>query len=229
MTESATPSSANGRDPDSLSGFVRLLAHELGNPVASIRMSAEMLSGGAPEELHGQLYEILLSESGRLQKLIESAVYYTSMPVSEPHSIDLQPLLETIIERNSGGMEVHLTIAPDCQQISLDAALISRAVGELLRNASDAGASQVNIDVRCDRNDALLTVHDDGEGVSNDKISAIFQPFHTTREGQLGLGLSIARRIVQRHDGAITIAPGESGGTDVAIRLPLAGVPTKSV
>jgi signal transduction histidine kinase len=217
--------SANGSgSQESLGSFVRLLAHELGNPLATIRMSAEMLAGGAPKELHEQLIEILLNESGRLESLIESAVYYTSMAHGETQELDLHSLLDAAIHNADLQVPTDLRIDDDAAGLQGDPAQITRVVREVLYNAAEAGASQVAIHAQREGGDMLLTVRDDGEGLSNVRISAIFEPFFTTREGQLGLGLSIARRILQQHDGSISVTAAEPQGTVVSIRLPFAVV-----
>jgi signal transduction histidine kinase len=225
MTEIHMPDSVpvNGSSShESLGSFVRLLAHELGNPLATIRMSAEMLAGGAPKELHEQLIEILLSESGRLEALIESAVYFTSMSRGEAQELDLPSLLDSAVQDPEFQVPTELQIESDVVGVHGDPAQIARVVREVLYNAAEAGASQVDINARREGEDILLTVRDDGEGISNVRNSAIFDPFFTTREGQLGLGLSIARRILQQHDGSISVTAAEPQGTLVSIRLPFA-------
>jgi signal transduction histidine kinase len=223
MTETHMPDSVpanSSTSQESLGGFVRLLAHELGNPLATIRMSAEMLAGGAPKELHEQLIEILLSESGRLESLIESAVYYTSMSHGEMQELDLHALLDAAIHNAETQVPTDLRIDADAPGVQGDPAQITRVVREVLYNAAEAGASHVDIHAQREGDYILLTVRDDGEGLSNVRISAIFEPFFTTREGQLGLGLSIARRILQHHDGSISLTAAEPQGTVVSIRLP---------
>jgi two-component system sensor histidine kinase AtoS len=217
MADSTAAPAVNGT---TLGGFMRLLAHELGNPVATIRMSAEMLVGGTPGELQSQLFEIILSESGRLVTLIESAVYYTSIPSTEPLEIDLDSLLHSVVHQAGTSVPVTVENNSGVTRIRGDAPQLSRMLREVLLNTIDAGATWVKVSV-AERGDMVVfSVADDGEGIQQAKWEGVFEPFYTTREGQLGLGLSIARRIAELHGGTVAVAATAPPATVIEIEIP---------
>jgi two-component system, NtrC family, sensor histidine kinase HydH len=210
-------------EPFNIGEFMRLLAHELGNPVASIRMSAEMMVGDLPDDIRGQLSQIVFDEALRLEALIESAVFYTTLQPGTPLQVEVEPLLNSAVQQ----IETEVPIAVEIDErtprtVCGDASQLTRMFREVIANAVESGATEVK--VRAAENDleSIFTVEDNGEGIPRDKLSVIFIPFYTSRDGQLGLGLCIARKIAELNNGSITVAPAESGGTIVTLSLPSA-------
>jgi signal transduction histidine kinase len=206
--------------PIPLTSFMRHLAHELGNPVASIRMSAEMLLGDYPSEMHGELFQIIMSESQRLESLIENAVYFVSVGTPSPVELEISQIVESALR------QAELTDPPeirmDLKQTVLygDITQISRLFREVLCNAAESGATSVLISSAAEGSDLVVSVGDNGKGIPPEKLANIFSPFFTTREGKLGLGLSIAKRIVELHDGTLEVAPADPAGTAATMRFP---------
>ncbi|MDB5036199.1 MAG: hypothetical protein JWQ98_3440 [Chlorobi bacterium] len=206
--------------PPPLTTFMRHLAHELGNPVASIRMSAEMLLGDYPSEMHPELFQIIMSESQRLESLIENAVYFVSVGAPRPVSLEISQIVDTVMRQAE--LAEPLDIRLDLKQTVIygDIAQISRLFKEILSNAAESGASSVLVSAVVEGDDLILSVRDNGGGIPAEKLPNIFSPFFTTREGKLGLGLSIAKRIVELHDGTLEVAPADPAGTAATMRFP---------
>ncbi|HEY0781068.1 MAG TPA: ATP-binding protein, partial [Thermoanaerobaculia bacterium] len=101
--------------------------------------------------------------------------------------------------------------------------LLSRAVRNLLENALRASLGGGRVVVRLEQNGtrATIAVRDSGPGVPPDLLPRIFDPYFSTHDTGTGLGLPIARRIAEEHGGDITARNRESGGLEVAIRLPV--------
>lgn len=200
--------------------FMRHLAHELGNPVASIRMSAEMLVGDFPPEMHRELFQIILSESQRLESLIESAVYFASINTVNPGETEIAALMDSVIRQNSITVPVQIQNATGLDVLQGDASQLVRLFREIFQNATQAGASRIGVTLQKEEEGIVVTVEDDGTGVAEEKLPLLFNPFYTSRDGQLGLGLNIAQRIVQLHHGTIDIASTSANSVKVTIRLP---------
>lgn len=200
--------------------FMRHLAHELGNPVASIRMSAEMLVGDFPPEMHRELFQIILSESQRLETLIESAVYFASLNTVNRSEIEIAALVDSVVKQHTiaSPVQVHNETGRDVLQG--DASQLVRLFREIFQNATQSGANRIDVTLQKEEDGVVITIDDDGTGVVEEKLPLLFNPFYTSRDGQLGLGLNIAQRIVQLHHGTINITPASQGGMTVTIRLP---------
>lgn len=210
----------SGQHAISLMSFMRHLAHELGNPVASIRMSAEMLLGDFPREMHHELFQIVMSESLRLESLIESAVYFSSIGAPTRHESEIASLVESAMKQGGIAIPINVSPAEGSETIAGDASQLARLLREIFQNAVQAGCSSIALTLRTEQNGVTLTIVDDGDGIPPEKLAQVFNPFYSSRDGQLGLGLNIARRIAELHAGTIDVAAADSGGTSVTIRLP---------
>lgn len=210
---------AQDRSP-TLKSFIRYLAHELGNPVASIRMSAEMLVGDFPPEMHAELFQIILSESQRLESLIESAVYFASITTLNSTELEVAALVDSVVKQNMITQPVQIHNETGSDVLYGDASQLVRLLREIFQNATQAGASRIDVTLQKEGEGVVLTIEDDGTGVVEEKLPLLFNPFYSSRDGRLGLGLNIAQRIVQLHHGSIAITPASSGGITVTIRLP---------
>jgi signal transduction histidine kinase len=204
----------------SLASFMRLLAHELGNPVATIRMSAEMLQSGIPPEMQQQLSSMILEEALHLEELIERALFYASIGIPSPVEVDVAHLLESIaLQFPTAPLSVRSSSGP--LQLVADPGQLSRMLSESISNAIDSGAAAIELRADSDDGGVVFTVADDGEGVERDAAGRLFDAFYTTREGKLGLGLTIARRIAALHGGTAEARPGPASGVEVSYRIPI--------
>ncbi len=203
-----------------LGSFMRHLAHELGNPVASIRMSAEMLIGDFPPEMHQELFQIIMSESIRLESLIERSVYFSAIPAPVPLESELAGLVEAAVKQGEIAIPITLQSASDHPMIHVDPSQFARVFREIFQNAVQAGAETIEVIVRNEGEFIEISIVDDGQGIAEGKLPAVITPFHTSRDGQLGVGLNIVQRIVGLHHGTIKIAAAEPKGAAVTIRFP---------
>jgi two-component system sensor histidine kinase KdpD len=121
---------------------------------------------------------------------------------------------------------VWMNIAENLPIISVDARLIQQALGALLSNAAAHGRSDQAIEVSAARDDSMLVISiaDHGPGLAPGEENKVFEKFYRgprTRPGGLGLGLSIARQLVEAHGGEIVAQNRENGGARFSIRLPV--------
>ncbi len=209
------------REPGvTLRSFMRHLAHELGNPVASIRMSGEMLLGDYPAEMHQELFQIIMSEALRLETLIESAVYFCSIAPPNPQEVELASIIQSALRQGEAPIQLDLQTDLACDTINADPGELTRTLREIFLNAEQAEATTLTVAARPDGDDVVITVTDNGQGVPAAKLPKLLEPFYTMREGHLGLGLCIAKRIVDLHHGTIDIGPAAARGMMVTVRFP---------
>jgi two-component system, OmpR family, sensor histidine kinase KdpD len=121
---------------------------------------------------------------------------------------------------------IQLNIARELPPISVDSRLIEQALGALLSNAAAHGGSGHPIEVSAARDDStlIISVGDRGPGLAPGEENKVFEKFYRgprTRPGGLGLGLSIARQLIEAHDGVIVAQNREDGGARFSIRLPI--------
>jgi two-component system, NtrC family, sensor histidine kinase PilS len=215
------------------------LAHEIRNPLASIRSAVEQMdSDRLQTDDRTMLSRLVLTESDRLSRLLTEFMEFSRVEARRWSSVDLGSLATQVIELVSRHPDRSLETRIDfCQPTSPllvdgDQDLLHRAVFNLVLNAvqhtGPSGQVVVELDAPRDELPASvqldapirLTVRDDGPGVRREDIPFMFDPFFTRRRGGTGLGLALVHRAVEAHRGAILVDSGAEGGASFTIYLP---------
>jgi len=207
------------------------IAHEVRNPLASISGAIQLLKEEKGAEASTQrLMEIVLAESGRLNRLITDFLLYAQPPKLNKKKVDIGALVDNTLEVFSRSpqwtkgitlskiMEPNITIAADPQQIE-------QVLWNLFINAVDAMEGKGILEVRVHKDGkggmVTLAISDTGKGITAKDINKIFDPFFTTKEGGSGLGLSIVHKIVESHGGDIATESRPHHGTTFTLTLPV--------
>ncbi len=235
------------RQHDRLSAVAELsasLAHEIKNPLASIRSSVELLSTDAPRtEDDARLFRLIVRESDRLSKLLTDFLHFSRMELREEVPIALRELIEEVVElcslpsarpRAEIGVEWIGLREP---VVEGDFDLLKQLFQNLFVNAAQAleGQPGGRVTVTVTRDYAAhaerygldaarfveTRVADNGPGIQPQDLARIFNPFFTTRARGTGLGLAIVHRIVNVHGGVIFVESEPGQGTEFRVYLPL--------
>ncbi|MBL8911011.1 MAG: HAMP domain-containing histidine kinase [Archangium sp.] len=219
--------------------FVSLVSHELRTPITSIRMFIETLALGRvkdPAELQ-TIFDLLSKETARLSGMIESVLDWSRIESGKKtyrkEKLAAQALADAAVEAFKAqhiGKELPLkvTVAPELGEVEIDRDAVSGALLNLLQNAWKYSNDDKRIELRVLRDDEFVVfeVEDHGVGIPKREQKRIFDRFYRvdsllTRvtEGS-GLGLSIAQRIVQAHDGWISVDSVAGRGSTFRIHLP---------
>ncbi|RJF91407.1 sensor histidine kinase [Sphingomonas cavernae] len=227
---------------DAIEHFAADVTHELKNPLASLRSAVESLQAVKEPALQAQLLDIVRDDVLRLDRLITDVADASRLDAQlsraafEP--VDLGPMIEHLLksrEQRGTDRDVHIAFARPRKGTAVvpgDASKLVRVVENLLDNAvsfSPAGGL-VRIDATRDGDAILLAVEDEGPGVPSDMRDAIFRRFHSDRPESdgfgrhSGLGLAIAKTIVEGHSGTITVhdRPDSHRGARFVVTLPVA-------
>lgn len=204
------------------------IAHEISTPLGIIAGRAEQLSARvAGDERSAGSVRIILEQIDRIHRIIRGLLGLargdrpTAEPVEPRHLIDGAVAL---VEHRFAKAGVHLLtdIAPALPVVQGDARLLEHALVNLLLNACDACASDGSVLVRArtDKGDLLVSVVDDGPGISD--ADRVLEPFFSTKpRGQgTGIGLPIVQEIVASHRGSLLLEPVRPHGTQATIQLP---------
>lgn len=206
------------------------LAHEIRNPLGTMRMKAENALAAPPEmraaRAAGAL-EVVLSQTQRLETLVSSLLALTQPFLVERRPVDLRAWMDERIQAHAGqGAQLVPTLDPglavDARVALFDPDQMARAVDNLLLNALAHTGADGRIELgarRTARGSLLLWVADDGMGIPADLRDTLFEPFTTSRAGGTGLGLALVREIVQAHGGQVGLA-GAARGTRIEMELP---------
>ena len=209
---------------DSIEAFAADVAHELKNPLTSVRSAVETLPLARSDESRKRLLDIIQHDVRRLDRLIsdisDASRLDAELSREDSEPVDMARLVETVITiqreiTKEGGPSIELTIAraksnTDYMVLGHDSRL-GQVVTNLVDNARSFSPEGGTVRVRLRRlpRDILLTVEDEGPGIRPDQVDRIFERFYTDRpEGEgfgnnSGLGLSISKQIVEAHRGRI--------------------------
>jgi two-component system, NtrC family, sensor histidine kinase PilS len=205
------------------------LAHEIRNPLASMRGSVQVLASELSfSQDQSQLMQIVLRESDRLNRIVSDFLTYARPPKIERTVIELASLLSETISllRNSPELRPDHLITEDYPDkpvlYEADPNQIRQIFWNLARNAIQAmpqgGELSVTLEARSEH-DVTIAFSDTGHGMSREQRERLFEPFNST-SGGTGLGMAIVYQLVRDHHGRVLVESECGKGTRVAIRLP---------
>ncbi len=209
------------------------LAHEIRNPLGSIRGSAQVLMAepGLGEE-QGRLLDIISRESKRLSDTLNRFLYQVRPSGRTKGPVDLRPLVEEVVTllrnapelRSDHAVTFEADVGPHVCLADPDQ--IKQVFWNLTRNALEAmpEGGQLGVALRREGGEVVLSVRDQGRGIGREQRGRMFEPFQTASAVGTGLGLAIVFRIVQDHGGDIEVRSAPREGTQVDVRLPLVAV-----
>jgi two-component system sensor histidine kinase PilS (NtrC family) len=209
------------------------LAHEIRNPLGSISGSAQVLiADGAMSGEQGRLLEIITRESRRLSDTLNQFLFAARPAARQLDPVDLGPVVAEAVTLLRNGPEVKASHRIDFESDAgphlclADPDRILQVFWNLARNGLEAMPDGGLLQVRLSRSgeSLLLTVRDQGHGMSRDEQRRIFEPFRSSRALGTGLGLAIVYQIVREHRGDIAVRSGPEVGTSFEVRLPLVSV-----
>jgi len=220
--------------------FMAMLSHELRNPLAPMRHAIDLLTGGEDEsELRERSRQILDRQIGYLSRLVDDltdiARISSGTPRLELAAVDFGEVVRnTVRDYRSLADEFEVRLDVDLPEqavpVNGDETRLSQVLGNLLDNAFTHTPAGGHVAVRLFTEDqtAVVSVEDEGPGLTSEQLEEIFEPFHQAREpgtgagDGLGLGLTVARRLVELHGGTLSAeSDGAESGSTFRLRLPL--------
>ena len=208
------------------------VAHEVKNPLNSMRLWLENLKESLPEDQDGdaqQAVQVLDKEIDRLDAVVKRFLDFTRPVELKLEATDLAELLKDVVrvaqpQMRRAGVQVEELLANSVPEVWADRDLLKQAVLNLVLNAAEAMSSGGELRVELSRRGEMaeISVSDTGKGIPVENQQRIFQLFFTTRPGGSGIGLATTFRIVQLHNGSIDFQSEAGRGTTFRIELPLA-------
>jgi len=210
-----------------LGKMAAVLAHEIRNPLGTIKGFAQLV-GEKTDASVRPLLEPILSETGRLEGLVNDLLLYGRPPAP---SVRMAKWEETLGPLRAHAQQIigarDIRFVPDNPGLEweTDPHLLQEALLNLIRNAADAigdaSGGEVRLEIRSHGPKGLiLSVIDNGPGMSEVARSRLFEPFFTTKAFGTGLGLAITRRLVQSLGGELSMNPARPNGTEAILHFP---------
>lgn len=215
-----------------------MIAHDLRNPLSSIKMGLQILGkkfgpewGEEEKELRG----IALQQVGYMEEILEDLLSYSRPEAIKPEWISIDKLLNTAVifaqkQIRDHGIEIRSWCEPGLPTLHGDSSKLRQAFGNMIINAAQATESLVgespwisisaSLELGNDRPKIRIEICDNGQGIEPGKAQQLFEPFFTTRTKGTGLGLAIVKRIITQHHGNVHLQPTDEGGTCAIVILP---------
>lgn len=233
MTESLqdTLSKLSRREAAAAVGeFAATLAHEVRNPLTSIRLDLERARERSEDRGTRELVDRALAEIDRLDSTVSGSLQVARRGNLSLEPLDLRATLEAAFHAATpefvarGAILEPLATLPEVP-VQGDAGALEHLFLNLLRNAAEAleEGGRAWVEVEVDRKQVRISVLDDGPGIPADALEDVFEPFFSTRREGTGLGLPVSRRIALSHGGELTVEERSGGGTACHTVLPLGG------
>ena len=213
------------------------LAHEIRNPLASIRGTLQILSGNPPPEDKQRFVKLVIDEVDRLNRVVEGYLRAARAGAARGGRADVVAAIRSVIElvrpqAERNRVKIEWERAPQLLA-PMDVHRVTQVLANLVLNAVQAmpDGGVLRIECRATQGSdgaptwAEVTFSDTGVGIAPENHDNVFRPFFTTKPSGTGLGLSIARRLVTEHGGTLTLGASTAQGSVFHLRLPLIASP----
>ncbi len=226
--------------------FLAMLSHELRNPLGAIVMATGMLRDGSSGDQRQRMLGTLERQSQQMARLLDDLLEASRVTQDKIElrrsTVDIVAVARDAADAvrslmDARGLTFAVELAPTALWVNGDPARLQQIQVNMLSNAAKytPRGGHVLLEVRRDKEDAVIRVRDDGMGIPNDMLDKVFDLFvqsHRTldrSEGGLGVGLTLVRSLVQMHGGSVCVrSDGEGHGSEFDVRLPLAADPLPS-
>ena len=209
------------------------VAHEIRNPLGSIKGSIEILeSEFPPDHPKREFVDIIKEETVRLNNIVAEFLTFARPAKPSMESVCLGDLIDstlTLLRKEAEGAHVSLDVKHDTSvpPVHLDPDQIRQVLVNIVLNGIQAmpegGKLEVRSSYQVQDNSVLIEVADTGNGAPHSDLDHLFDPFYTTKPHGTGLGLSISYQLVHNHQGSIAVRRNDGGGLTFGITLPVEG------
>jgi signal transduction histidine kinase len=208
------------------------VAHELRNPLATIRLRTQMSIRDAPDPDLRRNGSIVLDEIARLDQMVERLLYFARPLKIQRQDVKICKLLQASVETQAqieGQSRSHVALGScdESLEASADPSALRQVFDNLIRNAVEAtqtAGGEAIVSAQRYEETARIEVRDTGAGIRAGDLPHIFDPFFTTKQAGTGLGLSICYEIIKAHGGDIEAHSEPGHGTTIVVALPVVDV-----
>ena len=210
------------------------VAHELGNPLNSITIHLQLMErqlkrmeASIPADKLQSSLEVCRSEVSRLDGIIKNFLGAIRPQAADFQVLNLHAVLEEVLgvveeELTDRGIDVEVEIGSEPPIVQADKNQMKQVFFNLIKNGMEAmqPGGLLKVKTRSDEERIFMQIGDSGNGISQENLSKVFQPYHTTKKEGSGLGLMIVQRIMREHGGQVGLDSQEGVGTVVTLEFP---------
>ena len=213
--------------------LLQAVSHELRTPLARIRFAADLVDSASSDEERRSRLDAIDAATEKLDQLVRELLTYVRLESNaldvKTELVDVQSLINLAIETYASlNSSIHFTnpIGSVELQIQAHRESIARAIENLVSNAGRHAKSTVQVTAHIEASDIVIHVDDDGDGIPEADRQKVLEPFvrlNNTEQLGSGLGLALVSRIVEQHQGGLTVSDSPLGGARLTLKLPIHG------
>lgn len=212
-----------------LEGIAARLAHEVKNPLAAIKGLSTHVARNATDEKVKERLTIVAAEAERLQEIVEGFLSFSrgldDLSIGPTKPYDIARELSMLLETRAADAGVQLEVRGSRElSLNADGKKLRQALLNLVLNAMQASVKGTTVTLEvaksCADGAAVIRVMDRGQGMTPDILERIRKPYYTTKEGGSGLGIAVARGIIEQHGGNLRFESSSGRGTTAVVTLP---------
>ena len=221
------------REIEELSRLTGGLAHEIKNPLSTIKLNLRLISedtdtSGLNTARNLRKIDVVQKETDRLEQILDDFLRYIGRTEPEPVDVDINELLGDMVDfyspqAVSGAVTIRSGFCREALVCKIDPDMVKQVILNLFINAQQAMPTGGELIIRTEarKKNAIIEISDTGTGIASEKIDRIFEAYYTSKPSGSGLGLPTAAKIIEAHDGRITVNSQPDKGTSFTISLPL--------
>ena len=202
------------------------IAHEIRNPLGTLRGFAQYFGSRAEDEASKEYSNLMVGEVDRLNEIISSLLQFSRPGDPEFKQVNISELLEKtgkLLEHDFKESNITLQLSDTCAtSIEADSDFLLQVLLNLLKNSLNACREGDSVSLSCedDEQNIYIAITDNGIGMNREEREQMFDPFFTTRKVGTGLGLAVSHQIVEQHGGSFEVVSSPGQGTTITVTLP---------
>lgn len=214
---------------DTLSNMAAGIAHEVRNPLTSIKAASELISDELKDFNHPackEYIDIITEEVERLNNILTNFQYYTRPIKVKAEQVSVTEVIQKTVKLAEIGkwpIRISQASSGDLPMVRIDSSLMKQVFLNLIKNAAEACAPEAELIIKTEYVHPWVKIDfsDNGPGISQDLLGHIFEPFFTTKTTGMGVGLAITKRIIEAHNGQIEVSNILPNGARFSMLLPV--------
>ncbi|GHV40328.1 hypothetical protein FACS189490_05290 [Clostridia bacterium] len=199
------------------------IAHDVKNPLSIVRAGINVLETHPDEAESDKMYRVMKRELDKVNELLLEFIQYAKPNnigrLELPFNGAIKGVIDEMGTPYRGQTQFSLTETGQFF-ISGDNGKLNRVFTNIIKNAVEANAKEIQVKIYDEKDFAVVKFYDDGDGITKDTEKKLSQPYFTTKQGGSGLGLSICKTIIAEHGGTFSIKARKRKGCVVTVKLP---------
>jgi signal transduction histidine kinase len=215
----------------SLDELTATFAHEIRNPIAAARSLVQQMGEDPTSQENVEYAKVAIDELARVERSVKHLLTYAKEEDYKFDNVNLANVLDAALTQMKAKLEAGAVAVSRSYiggpTVRADADKLRQVFSNIIDNAIDAMANvaegrKLELSIQSNRAGlATVRIRDNGCGIAEDKLAKIFNPFYTSKPDGTGLGMAVAKKVIDAHRGAIDVQSQMGAGTEFAISLPL--------